>query len=164
MNESTRRVPEWDSSLVFCVYGPEDSDAISVDVYIVNATGAQTRIAQDLVGDFIPLPKARVIFACEYNAIMQSARPMLLDLQGKKTLLPEHPGYLRTCESVGSGEQVLVQYDQVEESNHLFSTVRIYSSSGQLLVEKKIVEAGVVEFSDAGKAYSVPVNKPELPE
>jgi len=163
VSESGKVVPEWESRLVYCAYGPEESDAISIDVWVVKSGAAPVRLAQGLNGDFIPLVKARVLFACEYNSVMDAKRPIIIDLQGKQTLLPEHLGELRTCSSVGSGEQVFLQYDQVRNSDQLFATVRVFGSSGELIVEKEIVDDGVIEFSDAGRAYIARVSRPEPP-
>jgi hypothetical protein len=164
VDETSKIVPEWESKLVYCAYGPEESDAIAIDVYVVKAGDAPVRLAQGLVGDFIPLVKARRVFACEYNSVMDAKRPLLFDLQGTQTLLPEHPGYLRTCAAVGSGEQVLVQYDQIRDADQLFATARVFGSSGQLLVEREFLDDGVLEFSDAGQTYTVPVPAPEYPD
>jgi hypothetical protein len=163
VDETSRVVPEWDSRLVYCAYGPEESDNIAIDVYVVKSGGAPVRLGQGLVGDFIPLVKAHVLFACEFNSVMDAKRPIILDLQGKQTLLPEHAGYLRTCTSVGSGEQVLLQYDQVRDPDELFATVRVFGSSGQLIVEKEFLDGGVLEFTDAGQTYSVAISAPEIP-
>jgi len=164
VSESGKAVPEWDSRLVYCAYGPEESDDISVDVWVVKSGAAPVRLAQGLNGDFIPLVKARALFACEYNSVMDAKRPIIVDLQGKQTLLPEHPGYLRNCSGVGSGEQVLLQYDQVRDPDQLFATVRVFGSSGQLIVEKEFLDEGVMAFSENGQTYTAPVSKPEFPE
>jgi hypothetical protein len=163
VEESGRNVPEWGARLVYCAYGPEESDAILIDVYLAATGSKPVRLAQGLVGDFIPMVKARALFACEYNSVMDAKRPLIIDLQGKQTLLPEHPGFLRTCAAVGTGEQVFLQYDQVREPDQRFATGRVFGSSGQLLAEKQFLEEGVLEFTDAGQTYSVTVSEPEEP-
>lgn len=161
------RVPvaAWKADLVSCSYGPADSDAIESTVYVKEADQPLRRLATGLTGTLHPLAIARRVFACQENTVLGTTAPMLIDLEGKaKTLLP-HAGSLRDCNVVGTGEQVLVQYDDAASPDSApFSIVRVYGAEGELLVEQRFDHEGSIAFSVDGKPYTAEVLEPEMPD
>jgi hypothetical protein len=93
---------------------------------------------------------------------MRTKRPILIDLNGHKTLLAEHPGYLRSCSTVGSGEEILFHYNLAENAAP-YNLVRIINAAGRVVVEKRLDVEGDVEFTVSGKQYRVRIPSPELP-
>jgi len=66
---------------------------------------------------------------------------------------------------VGTGEQVLVQYDEIDSPDSApFSIVRVYGAEGEMLVEQRFDHEGNIAFSVDSKPYSAEVLEPEMPD
>lgn len=164
VTEDRTAVAAWKADLVSCGYGPAQSDAVETTLFVKEEGQALRRLAAGLAGPLHPLPAARRVFACEDNSILGTAAPLLIGLDGKaRTLLP-HAGSQRSCDVVGTGEQVLVQYDDAADADSKpFSVVRVYDADGNVLVEQRFEQEGSVAFTVDGKPYTAEVLQPELP-
>jgi hypothetical protein len=103
-----------------------------------------------------------MIFACESNAVMGTKGPLLLALTGRTLALPPHSGDIRTCERVGTGEEVLVVYS-VAVSGKPLSVARVFAASGQMLADRQFAAAGTLEFVVSGRTYRIAMPTPEWP-
>lgn len=160
-SENVRVIEAWTLKLIEVSHGPPESDAILIDLYVER--GEKRRLlAKNLVGPFVPLQRAKKIFSCEANDAMNTVGPVLVDLKGKKTKLPRHPGFLRDCITVGTGEELLLQYSLMDGSA-LYNLVRVIDASGRTLIEKRLSAEGDVEFTVSGKSHQVRIPAPEVP-
>ncbi len=158
-------VAAWKADLVTCSYGPAESDAIESTLYVQEADQPLRRLATGLTGTMHPLVIARRVFACQENTILGTTAPMLIDLYGAARALLPHAGSLRACNTVGTGEQLLLQYDDVAGADSApFSIVRVYGSDGEPLIEQRFDHEGSIAFSVDGKPYTADVLEPEMPD
>jgi hypothetical protein len=160
--EDTTYVEAWSLSLVEQMHGPAHSDAIRTDVFLVDGNGSRRLLVKDLIGPLVPLPNGKRIFSCEANSVMQTRGPLLVDLDGTTEALPQHPGYLRNCEAVGTGEQMLLHYNLIG-SGGAYNLVRIFDSAGHMLLETRLESEGEIQFEVAGQVYRLAIPAPELP-
>lgn len=158
-------VPAWQARLVTCTYGPADSDALESTLYVEEAGQPLRRLAAGLTGTLHPLLQSRRLFSCQDNTLMAATAPLLIELTGKATALLPHAGTLRACNTVGTGEQVLLQYDAVGDDNEQpYSIVRVYGADGSLLLEQRVEKEGSLSFTVDGEVYSAEVLQPEMPD
>jgi hypothetical protein len=160
--EKTTSVPEWDLTLVEVAYCRPESDVCATEIHIEGRGTERKLLASGLTGPFLPLLKSEALFACENNSVMGTKGPALFGLTGTKTELPPHPGYLHDCIAVGTGEEVMLIYNLVE-SGKPYSLVRIISSDGKVLVERRFDSNGELSFVVSGKQYRARVPTPEWP-
>jgi hypothetical protein len=163
VSERRESVSAWSVELVECTYGPTHSDALVTTVYARQTSKDVQRLADGVVGSLIPLLGTKRIFACQDSGVMSDSGPFLVDLNSHVIRLPHHAGSPSRCEKVGTGEQVLMQYDNIEKSGSLFSVVRIYDGDGTVLADRKYSAAGQIYFSVGGKKFSVTVSEPAHP-
>jgi hypothetical protein len=164
VTEDVVAVPAWKARLVTCSYGPAESDALESTLYLQEEGQPLRRLAAGLAGTLHPLLASRRLFSCQDNAVLSTTAPLLIDLQGKASALLPHAGSLRACNTVGTGEQVLVQYDAAVDDAPPFSLVRVYGAEGSLLVEQRFDHEGSVAFAVDGKPYTGEVLEPERPD
>ena len=162
VTEKSRPVEAWSLTLIERDHGPPESDAILTDLFIVPTKGQRRLLIQNLVGPFVPLIKARKIFSCELNDSMMTKGPLIIDLKGQKQELPSHPGYVRDCTTVGTGEEMLLHYN-LAENGKFYNLVRVFDSSGRILVERKLDTEGSIDFEVSKRKYSVTVPAPQFP-
>ncbi|QSX40563.1 hypothetical protein [Shewanella cyperi] len=160
VTERTSIISEWALTLLEIERCLPESDVCGIELYI-QGPKEKHQLGANLTGPFFPLLKAKKIFACENNDVMETKGPELIDLNGNQTLLQPHPGYLRDCSLVGTGEEVLMHYSLVDTKP--FNLIRIFSSNGEILLEKRMDSEGVVEFTLLGQSYQVLVPAPEWP-
>lgn len=165
VTEDRMPVAAWHADLVTCSHGPAESDAIESTLYVKEADQPLRRLAAGLTGTLHPLAIARHVFACQENTVLGTTAPLLIDLEGHAKALLPHAGSLRDCNVVGTGEQVLVQYDEIDSPDSApFSIVRVYGAEGEMLVEQRFDHEGSIAFSVDGKPYSAEVLEPEMPD
>ncbi|MEN9704710.1 MAG: hypothetical protein RLZZ393_589 [Pseudomonadota bacterium] len=157
-------VPAWKAELITCGYGPAESEALESTLYVKEEALPLRRLATGLTGTLHPLPASRKLFSCQDNGVISTTAPLLIDLSGTAQALLPHAGSLRACNRVGTGEQVLVHYDEAGENNVPFSQVRIYGADGALLVEQRFEHEGSVVFVVDGKPFTAEVLVPEMPD
>jgi hypothetical protein len=164
VTEDVAEVPAWKARLVSCTYGPAESDALESTLYVQEEGQPLRRLATGLAGTLHPLLASQRLFSCQDNAVLSTTAPLLIDLQGKATALLPHAGELRACNTVGTGDQVLVQYDVAIDDGPPYSFVRVYGAEGSLLVEQRFDHEGSVAFAVDGKPYTGEVLEPERPD
>jgi hypothetical protein len=164
VTEDDVAVPAWNARLVSCAYGPAESEALESTLYVLEEGQPLRRLATGLTGTLHPLLASRRLFSCQDNAVLSTTAPLLIDLQGKATALLPHAGTLRACNTVGTGEQVLLQYDAASDDGMAFSLVRVYDAAGAVLVEQRFDHEGSVAFAVEGKPYTADVLEPEQPD
>jgi hypothetical protein len=160
--DRTVAVKSWNAALIERERCVPESDACYMELLLKDARGTTRSLARGLAGDFIVLERARRVFSCEYNAISQTKAPILIMLSGSTVSLSDHPGFLRSCSATGSGEEVLLLYSMVE-GGRPYNLVRLLDSSGKSILEKRLNDAGDVDFSVSGKTYHAHIPMPELP-
>ena len=162
VSEHSTVVSGWSAKLIERMHGPQESDAVLVDLFLQEAGGARRLLAKNLVGPFIPLVRSRRVFACESNAAMETKQPLLIDLRAAQHMVAKHPGYLRDCTRVGSDEEIMLHYNLTENAAP-YNLVRIIGSDGRILIDRRLNTEGDVEFEVSGKRYRVHVPAPEFP-
>lgn len=165
VTEDHLAVPAWQATLVSCAYGPAEAEVPDATLYLQEAGQPVRRLAVGLVGTLHPLPMAKQLFSCQDNGASQTTAPLLVGLEGKSVALLPHAGLLRACTVVGSGEQVLVQYDlDVPQGAPPASLVRVYDADAALLIEQRFEHEGRIAFSVGGKPYEAEVLEPAEPD
>jgi hypothetical protein len=154
----------WTAPAVFergsCDPGIGACGASKVDLLVSRPDGSTQAFASGLVGEFIALPGSSRIFACSWNVSAgELSSPVIVDLNGDRTALPEHAGPVRICARTGSGEEVLLVYTMAQTGKSL-TLARVFDAGGALLAEKTFEAAGTVEFTVAGKPYAATVPGP----
>jgi hypothetical protein len=164
--ERTHPVPEWGMTLVERMLGPEASSYATTDYLVRQPDGKERLLATNLAGDgVVILLQSRRFISCERNTFFAAEAPVLIDLNGKVLRLAAHPGFLRDCSRVGSGEEVLFHYNMWGKSPYKFpyNLVRVFDGNGKMLLETTLVKAGSVEFTVAGHRYSERIPEPQEP-
>src|SRR5690349_2456435 len=93
VTERTTAVPAWALTLVEIERCRPESDACDTELYVEGPKRKRRLLGSGLTGPFVPLLKAKNVFSCESNEVMGTKGPVLMGLNGKKALLPPHPGY-----------------------------------------------------------------------
>jgi len=114
----------------------------------------------NLVGDFVALPRSsRIVDCANWPTDAGPAAPSIIDLNGTRTPLPPHPAAVRTCSTVGNGDQVLLAYS-IEENGKRLTLARVFNADGKLLAEGRYPGAGKLKFRDDGRRHSAAVPAP----
>lgn len=161
VTERATFIPAWSMTLVETEHCRPESDICSIKLHAEGKNKIRHLIASNLVGPFIPLPKAKRVFSCEDNALMETDGPELIGIDGSMIALPAHPGYLRDCNTVGTGEELLLIYSLLDQTP--YSLIRIIDSAGYLIVEKRMNSAGIIEFTVSNRRYQTHIPAPEHP-
>lgn len=162
VTERISYVDPWNVTLIEREYCKPDSDVCQVELLITDGEGKRRSLAKGLQGRFVPLKRARKIFSCEDNTILSVPKPLLIDLDGAKQELPDHPGHLQNCSAVGTGEEVLLVYVMLDAEG-LYTLSRVLASTGKTLAEKRLRAAGSIEFTVEGKVHRAAVPAPQYP-
>jgi hypothetical protein len=162
VKEESRSVAAWSGQLVQRQHGPPNSDAILLDLSIVDSTGSQRLLAKDLLGPVLVFEAERKIVSCESSGTMVGVRPIVIDLNGRQVVGPDHPGYLRQCKEVEDSNLAFLHYNLVRQ-NKPYNLVRMIDTDGRLVFEKEMSTIGEVEVRAAGRTYQVHVPEPEWP-
>ncbi len=161
-SEESAPVSAWAVKFVTIEHCRPESDVCGTDLYLEDQGKVRRKLMSDMQGPLLLLLKSKKIFACESNAIMETKRPVLIGLAGKTVDLPIHPGYLRSCSIVGTGEEVMLNYSLVE-AEQPYSVVRVVNSDGGVLVEKRFNSEGEVEFMILDQKHRANVPAPDWP-
>jgi len=163
VEEEMREVEAWSVKLVQRHHGPRDSDAILLDVSVLDKAGTRRLLAKDIVGPILLFEKERKVISCEsQGSTMVGRGPILFDLNGRKENGPEHPGYLRECKQIEASNLVLLHYNLVREGKP-YNLVRILDTDGKVVLEKELYRVGEVKVRRAEKMYRVQVPEPDWP-
>ena len=162
VNEQLLEEKAWSVQLVQRVRGPKDSDAILVDLSLLEPTGNRRLLAKDLIGPVFVLERERKIVSCEANDVVTGDNPIIIDIGGRKVDGPKHPGYLRRCGQVEDSGLAFFHYNLVR-GGAPYNLVRIVDSDRKVVVEKELLGAGDIEVHEENKMYQIHVAEPELP-
>jgi hypothetical protein len=162
LRERATPVASWNATLIERERCTAKSGTCEVELLLQETNGAPRTLARGMVGEFLVLERSRQVFLCEGSLALEPRGPVLVPLRGSMTLLGNHPGYLRGCGLTGTGEEVLLVYSLVR-SGRPYNLVRILDAGGKQIVERRLDEAGDVEFTIAGKTFHANVPSPEPP-
>lgn len=163
VSEKSQEIRAWSARLIQREHGPENSDAIMLDVLIVDSSGNERLLAKDIVGPLLVFEDERTILSCESNDIMAAARPIVFDLSGQKTDGSEHPGFLRDCGRIQGSSLAFLHYNLVRDNGMPYNLIRIVDAYGKVVLEKERLGAGEVEIRVGERTYRVRVSEPEFP-
>jgi len=161
-NERSVAMKAWSAELVQRYHGRRDSDALIEDLELLEPTGKRRLLAANLIGPIFLFETERTIVSCEANGAMSGDHPLFIDLAGRQTGGPKHPGYLRSCARVEDSNLVFFHYNLVRAGTP-YNLARIVNTKGALVLEKELSGAGDVEVRAGDKRYKVHVSDPELP-
>lgn len=162
MREEVTDVESWSTKVVQRLHGPPNSDAILVDVTLVDRAGNSRSLVKNIVGPLVFFEEERKIVSCESEGSMVGWGPIIFDLSGHRTNGPEHPGYLRQCDRIEDSSLLLLHYNLMKDGKP-YNFARILSTQGKVVLEKELYTAGEFEVSLGEKKYRVRVPEPELP-
>jgi len=162
VREESVNVPAWSAQVIQRHHGPPRSDAILIDVFLVEA-GNRRLLAKNIVGPIVLFEDKRRILSCESQGSAIVGRgPIVFDLAGRRTQLMNHPGYLRECERIERSNLLLLHYNLMADGKP-YNLVRVLNAEGKVVLEKKFDEEAELTVSDAGKTYRIRIPAPELP-
>lgn len=162
VREERINVVGWSAQVVQKFHGPRESDAIFLDVMLVENTGLTKVLAINLVGPIIVFEKERKILSCEANNIIKGDRPVILDLEGRKWEGPKHPGYLRDCYQIEGSNLLLLHYNLVKNGKP-YNLARLLSTGGRIVLDKEVSGSSEFNVLYEGKTYRVRLPEPEWP-
>jgi hypothetical protein len=162
LRERATAVASWNATLIERERCIAKSNACEVELLLQEANGVPRILARGMVGEFLVLERSQQVFLCAGTSVLGTKGPVLVPLRGSMSLVGNHPGYLRGCGVTGTGEEVLLVYSLVK-SGRPYNLVRILDSGGKLIVERRLDEAGDVDFSVAGRTFHAHIPTPELP-
>jgi hypothetical protein len=93
---------------------------------------------------------------------MEGERPIIVDLRGRRTQLPRHPGYLRGCERIERSNLLFLHYNLMTDGKP-HNLIRVVTTEGKLVLEKALYEAAELSVSHGGRTYRVRVDAPDWP-
>ena len=159
--ESTH-VSAWSSTIIQRYHGPQDSDAIYLDLSLVEKNGARRVLATNIIGPIVLFEEEKKILSCEDNGIVTGIKPIIFDLNGRKKEGPQHPGHLRECERIERSSLLLLHYNLVKDGKP-YNFIRILDTDGKVVLEKESHSAEEIVVSYEGKMYRVRVPQPDWP-
>jgi hypothetical protein len=162
VREESVSVPAWSAQVVQRHHGPRGSDAILIDVFIVER-GNRRLLAKDIVGPLVLFEDKRRILSCEsQGSAVVGQGPIVLNLDGRRTQIMKHPGYLRECRRIERSNLLLLQYNLMAEGKP-YNLVRVLSAEGKVVLDRKFDDEADLSVSDDGKTYRVRIPAPDLP-
>jgi len=162
VNEKVRNVPAWAARVIERRHGPPESDAILIDVFLVEK-GRRRLLAKDIVGPLVLFEGERKILSCEsQGSAMIGYGPMVLGLDGQKIKGPKHPGYLRDCARIERSDLLLLHYNLVKDGKP-YNFARILGTDGKVVHDKVLPGAGEFSIERNGKNYQIRLSEPEVP-
>jgi len=162
LRERTTAIAAWSATLIEREHCSRGRAVCEMELLLQDTNGAPRSLARGLAGEFLVLERSQQIFSCEDNRTVETKGPVLISRRGSVTLIGNHPGFLRGCGVTGTGEEVLMVYSLVKNGRP-YNLVRIWDSGGRMLVERRLDEAGDIEFSVSGRTYHTHVPTPEPP-
>jgi len=163
LRERETAVTSWNATLIERERCVAKSSTCEVELLIQEKNGVPRTLASGMVGEFLVLEGLHQVFLCEGTTTLETKGPVLIPIRGSMTLVGTHPGHLRGCSVTGSGEEILLVYSLVR-SGRPYNLVRILDSGGKLIVERRLDEAGDIEFSISGRTFHAHVPTPEFPK
>jgi len=162
VREQAVNVPAWSMQVVQRHHGPMNSDAIVIDLFVVEK-GKRRRLAKNIVGPIVLFEEQRRIVSCESEgSAIVGQGPLALDLNGRRVQLMKHPGYLRTCARIERSALLLLHYNLVGNGAP-YNLIRVVATDGRVVLDKKLQGEGEVSVSEGGRTYRIFIPAPELP-
>lgn len=162
VSEEAVDVPAWSMQVIQRHHGPRESDAILIDVFLVEK-GKRRLLAKNIVGPIVLFEDRRRILSCESQGSgIVGQGPVVLDLTGRKIQIKKHPGYLRDCVRIERSNLLLLHYNLVADGTP-YNLARVVNTEGKVVLEKKLAEEGDLSVSDEGKTYRIRIPAPDLP-
>ncbi len=162
VREESLNVPTWSMQVLQRHHGPRNSDAILIDVILVQKSHRRL-LAKNIIGPIVLFEEKQRILSCEgQGSAMVGQGPVVFDLSGRRTQAMKHPGYLRKCARIERSNLALFQYNLVANGKP-YNLVRVLNAEGQLVLEKKFDDEADLTVSDAGKIYRVRIPAPGMP-
>ena len=162
MREESVDVPTWSARIVQRHHGPRDSDAILIDVFLVER-GKRRLLAKNMVGPLVVFEDKRRILSCEaQGSAVVGDGPIVLTLDGAQAQIMEHPGYLRECARIEHSNMLLLQYNLVADGKP-YNLVRVVSADGNVVLERKFDDEADLSVSEGTKTYRVRIPAPDFP-
>jgi len=162
VREESVNVSAWSAQVVQRHHGPRGSDAILIDVFLVER-GNRRLLAKNIVGPIVLFEDKRRILSCEsQGSAIVGQGPIVFSLEGGQTQIMKHRGYLRECGRIERSNLLLLQYNRMADGKP-YNLVRVLSAEGKVVLDKKFDDEADFTVSDDGKPYRVHIPAPDLP-
>jgi len=162
VKQESTYVEAWSATIIQKYHGPKDSDAILLDLSLVDKNGVSRLLAKNIVGPIVLFEEEKKIFCCEDQGAIVGIKPLIIDLNGGMIKGPKHPGDLRQYNRIEHSNLLLLLYTLVKDGKP-YSLIRIFDTDGKIVLEKDSYTEEEIVVSYEGKMYKVGIPQPDWP-
>lgn len=142
--------------------GPEDSDAITLDVRWLDGDRRKSTHFPSLIGPLHVSSANRQLFACELGLALEAGNAHLYSLDGTLTFSFAHLAFPRSCGMTPDTKLYWLHYNSMRDGA-AWNVVVVLDRAGSVTDREEFQEGRSVTFSFEGQIYSLPIPEAEPP-